>query len=1111
MPARKRQARVRQLTAKTDFLKKLTLNQWLLGRFGIDALEPYRDGGKKVRPLTMLAKTLKDVNPGLTADRHHHYLHALLAVWQPEWRYDQTLLKRFDANIVEHTDSLNQQRIKPIQWKYFQWLSLLFVEIYLHEYFRDRDALLQSLNDQVQRFNQLWNGKGYQTGIGPYQPEDLNKLCLQNATGSGKTLLMHTNIRQFRHHAWAAGCHGDYSQIILVTPNERLSEQHLREFEESSLEAERLSQDGGDLFAGDRKALRRIAVTEISKLGAEQGKKVMAADSFGDNNLLLVDEGHRGLGSAKEERGWLAQRNKLAGRGFTFEYSATFKEAVVAAKDAEVEASYARNILFDYGYRYFYEDGFGKDYRIFNLPTKRTQHQRNYLTAALLTFYQQQRLYVDNKTGFQEWNLSAPLWVFVGASVIKDDGKAETPTNYKERASDVAKVLEFLAWFAGEREQALAAIRAVFEDQAGRTGLLDKDNNDIFGGSFTWLKEQGIKSEALYRDVLAHTFRAPGGGTLIVDRITGDSGELLLRCGEAEQPFGLINVGDAPGLAAHLESQDLNHIEIRKSEFAEASFAEVHKDTSPVNILIGSRKFIEGWNAWRVASMGLMNTGKKEGSQIIQLFGRGVRLKGRDMSLMRSSRLDPARAPRFLHLLETLNVFGVGADFMETFRQFLEDEGLPGNDNPEVFTLPLNVTQDIGKELKILRPKVRRDSQQQYNFQRHGPLIRFGHPFGARPHPMGLTPDIAEQGRKIVLDRYPRVQDIQAEGVRVTQAQGGEVRQRDRVFDGIRLGLLDRQRLFLDLDRYVRQRGYANLMLDSQRLLPLLQDRDWYQLLIPDDLWQPAKANIRIWHQTALELLSLLADRVFNYHRRAWLEPRMELVTLDQSNDNLPDTDEYHLIVDGSESALIDDIKKLKKEIEANQSESYDSPLTGGASALRFGIHLYNPLLHLGSDSRIRIEPVALNDSEFQFVKDLSQWLKRNQKQLTDKGQKLFLLRNLVRHGVGFFEAGNFYPDFILWLVEGKKQKIIFVDPHGLRMESKESDKVQLYRKIKNVEKRLNDPDVTLESCLIAPPTTSKHQVQTQWGCADADLEALHLFFMADAGYLDAMTQRFFV
>ena len=142
-----------------------------------------------------------------------------------------------------------------------------------------------------------------------------------------------------------------------------------------------------------------------------------------------------------------------------------------------------------------------------------------------------------------------------------------------------------------------------------------------------------------------HTFHAAGGGTLNVDRITGDSGELLLKVGEAEKPFGLINVGDALGLAEHLESHDIKHLQVRKSELANPIFAEVTRDSSPVNLLIGSKKFVEGWNCWRVSSMGLMNTGKKEGSQIIQLFGRGVRLKGRDMSLMRSSRLDPILLP----------------------------------------------------------------------------------------------------------------------------------------------------------------------------------------------------------------------------------------------------------------------------------------------------------------------------------------------------------------------------------------------------------------------------------------------------------------------------------
>ena len=67
-------------------------------------------------------------------------------------------------------------------------------------------------------------------------------------------------------------------------------------------------------------------------------------------------------------------------------------------------------------------------------------------------------------------------------------------------------------------------------------------------------------------------------------------------------------------------------------------FADINNESSPVNILIGSKKFNEGWSSWRVSVMGLMNVGRSEGSEIIQLFGRGVRLKGFEYSLKRSSK-----------------------------------------------------------------------------------------------------------------------------------------------------------------------------------------------------------------------------------------------------------------------------------------------------------------------------------------------------------------------------------------------------------------------------------------------------------------------------------------
>jgi hypothetical protein len=70
-------------------------------------------------------------------------------------------------------------------------------------------------------------------------------------------------------------------------------------------------------------------------------------------------------------------------------------------------------------------------------------------------------------------------------------------------------------------------------------------------------------------------------------------------------------------------------IEVREDRFTPSLFGEIDRTGSRVNVLVGAKKFIEGWSSWRVSAMGLLNIGKGEGPQVIQLFGRGVRLKGK--------------------------------------------------------------------------------------------------------------------------------------------------------------------------------------------------------------------------------------------------------------------------------------------------------------------------------------------------------------------------------------------------------------------------------------------------------------------------------------------------
>ena len=60
---------------------------------------------------------------------------------------------------------------------------------------------------------------------------------------------------------------------------------------------------------------------------------------------------------------------------------------------------------------------------------------------------------------------------------------------------------------------------------------------------------------------------------------------------------------------------------------------------------------------------------------------------------------------------------------------------------------------------------------------------------------------------------------------------------------------------------------------------------------------------------------------------------------------------------------------------------------------------------------------------------------------------------------MGFFEAGNFHPDFILWVLAGATQHVIFVDPKGIRNIGAADPKIQFYQTIKEIETKLGERD----------------------------------------------------
>lgn len=1056
------------------FGHKLILNQWIVSLFGFDPLMDHKDGKRTLRPMLPLAKVIKDTPEGMNAENLHRYYRELDINLQSGAVITPEDLLRYEHNIVSHTLAINEKRDRPIVWKYYQWLSLLFAEIYLDRFFADREVLLEQLNAYVEAFNIYWTEQGYVTGITPYDLDDLNKLCLQNATGSGKTLLMHVNFLQFKNYAEASALKHDLTRTVLITPNEGLSEQHRKEMRASDIVAERLLTDSGDLLSSGKNGLRQVDFTEVTKLGDQDGPNTIAVRNLGDQNLLLVDEAHRGMGS-QEERGWFKSRARLSEKGFVFEYSATLKEAVTAAKRPDIEANYAKTILFDYSYRYFYEDGYGKDYRIFNLPKTYEELQFSYLTACLLSFYQQIKLYEDKGASYTPYNLEKPLWVFVGSSVTKATGtNAEKAT-----VSDVGQIIGFLAEFLKDRSASVAEIEQLLTGKARDTGLLDENNGDIFAGSFVYLQHllaaEKWSADDLLQDILQKLFQTKSGGQLSIARIKGDENEIMLRVGQAEEPFGLINVGDASGLASHIADRKFDNVAVLESEFSDTLFGQITSSSSPINLLIGSKRFVEGWDCWRVSTLGLMHVGRSEGAQIIQLFGRGVRLKGHDWSLQRSGFSTPAHQPEYIQYVETLNVFGIEADFMERFRKFLEEEELPTNDKKQVYTVPLTVTYDFGKRLKVLRPRRKRGDGREYDFKRDGAVPSFGE-----------VPDKLRE-KIIEIDWYPRIQSLES------KRRGRLGEKESAVFTRGHLALLDYDDLFFRLEKFKRERTWHNLNIDKLSIQGLLADTTWYRLVTPSGkMGFDVFANVRLWQEMACELLQKYSEEFYNHCKAAFLEPRLELREIEAGDGNFPEADEYQLIVDADEAALIKDIEALTGNIATRKVGVLKA---GDLKGCLFGNHLYEPVLHVAKGSKIQIAPVSLNESEFQFLGDLRTYIEREQTRLEGEGIELFLLRNESRgRGIGFFEAGNFYPDFLLWQVKDGKQYLSFIEPHGLQHEGPGHKKIEFHQVIKGIEERLGDKDVTLNSFIVTPTRFGK----LNWGKSIDELEDMNVLFMND-------------
>jgi len=971
--------------------KYLILNNYLLSLFGVSDL---RD----------LQQKLKDAPVGVNSDGRSHFVNVLRSSLEnlQKDKLPEDALLRYDGNIQSYVRKINYKR-EPVSLKYFQYLAVLFAEIVLDSLKNRRLEFLYELNEFLKKYKDKQD-----IGIiDSFTENDLKKLAFWMATGSGKTLIAHINYHQFFLYNLFSP-----DNILFITPNEGLSKQHLEELEKSGIPARLYS---GSLSGLGKTRDREILVLEMTKFVEEKrgGGVTLPVDVFEGRNLVFVDEGHKGKRS--EEQKWARLRDKLAENGFVFEYSATFGQ-ILSERNQETLREYAKSILFDYSYKYFYLDGYGKDFSVLNVKQAKVserEFQESMFVANLLSFYEQILLYEGNKRLAKKHNLEKPLWIFVGTTVTG-----------KEEESDVIQIVEFINRVIKDEDWVKRWAKDILD---GNTKLKGEDGKDVFSSKFEYLRSRGVDFDDLYRNVFG------GKGSFRVYELKNAEGELGLKISENEY-FGVINIGDVSGFKKQLEKKG---IVVEQDAVSGSLFDDIKKEGSKINLLIGAKKFIEGWDTWRVSSMGLLNIGKGQGPQIIQLFGRGVRLKGKEMSLKRSEEDTSVRC------LETLNIYGIKADYLSRFLEAIRKEEV------EFETIEIPVKPQHEERWKTLYT-LSKDKDKKFEEEE---ILRL------------------EIDDKIYfsIDLLPKVSvylatERREEGIKIDQIKG---KVEDLRFTEDIEGLLDWGKIWREICEFKVAKGYWNLVLDRNGLKSLLLSDRYKIMAFPELLEVKRGEDLRRLEEIALLVIKKYLDLFYGKYAKCF---ETENLRYDKVGKQLPlfvfeKTGKkygYTVQIDKREKELITKIRNLAKDLKKLLKDDKET-----LPRICFDSHLYVPILLQGKKID-RISPAGLVESEYRFVLGLREYLRNNKDKFSDV--EVYLLRNYPFSGVGFqLQWSKFYPDFIMWRKEGRRQTIVFIDPKGLE-HTKELDdeKIRLKYEIKELERNLGKSDMVLESFILS-------------------------------------------
>lgn len=845
----------------------------------------------------------------------------------------------------------------------------------------------------IYKYNQNLSSKNW---LREYQ---INRASFWMATGSGKTIVM-IKLIEILHLLQESG-KIEKKPIMLLVPNDKILsqfKQRIQDYNQYHSTTMRISEPREyesnilDLYPNEINVfLGRSDLLDVEEnVGKKSDAKRLNYKNFLSPNgwYILLDEAHRGDSKDSVRKEYINQLARGLGserieceddekkRGFIFNFSATFSDEL----DLQTCA-------FNYNLEKFNEDGYGKNIAILDekLRFKEDENDEEKINRVIESFIIFGAIKKSKKILFEKYTLQSsksllyhnPLMISVSDEV--NTPKAGIKLYFEALLRVMGTKIEGFENIKRETLQKLKAQKLYFSSQD-----LSKE----------FLK---ILEEITLDEIREGVFHSKEISTCEAYRIKGNAKELVFKSKNADKPFLLLNIGDTK----KWEKDYIASLGIELSEdLSQSFFGNINDENSPINIMMGSQVFKEGWDSNRVNFINFINIGSAEAKKyVLQTIGRGVRIEPYKNMRKRltKSNLEYGEKEKIKGWesgLETLFVMATHHGAIKAIVERIQDLRTQ---------TPLKGIQKSKTFSPLLVPKYQEvDGNRSYKISAKDFEELKGFLQSFDEDVLLLSEEV-----KSVDMGYSTIQKVLQEDESIQKTGGKQDKSAEELFRAIDTFFVCKQK---DLKEFRE---------------------------LEDEICHFEKFTSTLDPRTIEGINKGIEKLLRSGNKDVLIEQEKEKL-----KNNVIDIDTY-----------TQNIREIENE---NFDDKFKNEEYGYTFSKELKEHYYLPIIIADSPQNNEISYVIRHWSEKEFLEDLKNYLRDDNHALKKYNWSFSrIVENVDEIFIPYLDSTTqtermFFPDFIFWLQdkESRRYKILFVDPKGLEHESGARDKAMGFEEI---------------------------------------------------------------